>query len=157
MNADNQDNYPENLNFAIQGSTFETKTQTNRKGATWWALVDEEGKPSGREIDPLSETLPTSLNVAGETLRFDTVKLKNPDGTTTEKPFDKTRVSKGSTTFNGINISFACRITRKKNGKWHLSFTAHQEKLKPRKNQTRFNSITSLKTKDDEVEIIELN
>ena len=160
MNAEVKGGRSESLNFVIQGYTFETETKINKRGIAWWAYVDEQGQSSGREIDPLSEELPTSMSINNEKFQFGPVILKKSDGVTKEKPFHKTRRAEGSVIFDGENISFTCRVTRKRNKKWHLSFTAHQENVKTPRIQSHFGSTVNLKPKDDpddDVEIIELN
>ena len=105
------------LQLKINERSYETAVLTSKKGATWWAIVDDDGKASGREIEPLSKELPTSMNLEGTTFEFTTVTLSGPDGNTKAKPFHKTRMVQAKLEIRDTTISFNCRITKRRNGK----------------------------------------
>ena len=151
MNSD-EHNGIEPISFKIGGRPFEAEVLTTAKGSFWWAFCGTDGNPSGREIEPFFEQLPTEVSVEGQTFEFGSVVLDNSDGTSTTKPFHKTRRVQAEINLQGVDVSIQCRVTRKRNKKWHLSFTGNLK----RKNRYEKNSQTIKNRKENSEDEVEL-
>ena len=144
------------IKFKIYDSLFEAIVIPTVKGSFWWSFCNNNGETSGREIEPLSFELPTEIDIEGTKYEFREVVLKNSDGTINTKPFHKTRRVITESDLQGFCVSIQCRVTLKKNTKWHLSFSGTIKKGKGSPASSP-NNIIIEKDSEEEIQIIDLD
>ena len=85
-----------------------------------WAFISEAGN-EGDQIEPLDVELPETTLIEETEFSFQIVSV-NKEGHRVQKPFNKTRVVETEMKIQNVPVSIYCRITKKRNGKWHLIF-----------------------------------
>ena len=112
----------DNIEFQIADVAFEAVKSAIGKGRVHWRFPADSAS-SGYETEPLSETLPDSLQCLGQQLNFGPVTKKNRGSEQSEKKqkdVTKAREVNELITIEETIFQLRCRVTRRRNKKWWI-------------------------------------